>query len=525
MSGKEDAIPFCFHQVKLKFVSCGEARIRGLAFGQLSSIFDNYIWMCIIILTGTVSGFCYFVESFNNTTQTSSESFKHLIIGVLLEYSNIARALFEQGNPIANKYINFTHCRLATGPFLLMVMVLSNAYKNKNITEITLPRGPIPFDTFDALTNNPFNIYTRIAGLRGFTDVHDILLPFGNFITQNRSINEHWGIFMPSELFLFISGEYNYFDYYKSVEYRLSNYTRFIMNNTKLHPDFVSMFMHGTPTSAYAINRCNQTALFLPDIEAHESFIKLQEISELKDHLYLGKASMFDVDYAIAFGTYMSPKIYDRMRGLEASAIFVWWTDFTVNYMTKIINRQEYFLNNTNLIETSSGKSGMSGNISVVFVLLAVGLAVCICTFALEAHVFLRKVVLVDLRRSNRGRGSRGGGGRGQDNRRRGGGGYHFGGQQSKQSRQRWWRLWRSWWWRRLSFRHSMVKTIKAKVVVVVMEVVVKMLIILGVKTIDAQVTGGGGYGSRGGGGDHFGGQDNRDRGGAGFREGSRGGG
>ncbi|CAL8127479.1 unnamed protein product [Orchesella dallaii] len=49
MVGKHDYSEFRIHPSRLKFVSCGEAPKEGLAYKELTSIFDNPTWACIII--------------------------------------------------------------------------------------------------------------------------------------------------------------------------------------------------------------------------------------------------------------------------------------------------------------------------------------------------------------------------------------------------------------------------------------------------------------------------------------------
>jgi len=168
MAGKEEHFPFRFHPQKLKFVSCGSAGKKQLAFEQLSSIFDTSIWTCIACSTILFTSFCCFVHysKLQNSKVETTTCWK-LLSHFILEYALTAKALCEQGDPISSKYIKLPCLRCAAGPYLLMLLVLTNAYKNKNIEEITLPRAPIPFDSFDALTQYSFKIYTRLISRFG----------------------------------------------------------------------------------------------------------------------------------------------------------------------------------------------------------------------------------------------------------------------------------------------------------------------------------------------------------------------
>ncbi|CAL8141107.1 unnamed protein product [Orchesella dallaii] len=394
-AGKEEAFRFRVHPMKLKFVSCGTAGHSGLAFDQLSSIFDAYIWMGIMFTTIIITWTCLYFRWFHHENLQLLK-WKVLIAGFLLEYLEVSSVLLDQGLALPKNFLDFKKFRLAFAPFLLMAVILSSAYKHDNITKLTLPRDPIPFDTFDALTNYSFKIYTRINMIGGFqryplpTFIFDFLYRILKNSLVARS-EQHQALFTPSELYLFSKGDYSHSLMFDDTSIILSNRTRHVLNHTKLHPDYISMAFNGTPTSLDVLRNCNQTALFLPDVEAHEAYYDLRNLPESRGKTYLSKESMFEVDSVIAFGRAVSPKVIDRMKGLEISGIYGWWTDFIVHYMTQVRGGRDQLTSNK---QGQSVKSNLNGNISVVFVVLVVGLVASSFVFMGEIWKRLGRLVL-----------------------------------------------------------------------------------------------------------------------------------
>ncbi|CAL8076398.1 unnamed protein product [Orchesella dallaii] len=83
-AGKEDAFRFRIHPMKLKFVSCGTAGQTGLVFEQLSSIFDIYIWMGILLTTILMTMLCSYIRCFHHN-KLETFNFKVFTITFLLE--------------------------------------------------------------------------------------------------------------------------------------------------------------------------------------------------------------------------------------------------------------------------------------------------------------------------------------------------------------------------------------------------------------------------------------------------------
>ncbi|CAL8145591.1 unnamed protein product [Orchesella dallaii] len=349
MVGHEDVASFYFHNIQLNFVSCGKADIDGLAFGELSSIFDVYIWLCILlsmILVPLMSTLVLHISFTPKNSETQLE-FTTLLTkmkqsiqsGCVIEGCVMtARALLEQGDPFARKFIKSRKLHLILGPFLITSLVVSNAYKNENITKITLPRLPIPFDTFEALVEHSFRIYTRIVFIGGYTDFSKFgtMSLFQKFIKFPTNRTHHQSLSLPSELYWFARGDYSHFDYYSQIQLNLSDKVLNMLNKTMIHPKWIPIFTQGYKKDDPVLGACNGTAMFLPDLEAREVYYNLSGIPKNNGKVFLSKNPMFNVRYAIGFARWVNPNVLDRLDSIQRAGIWYWWEEFAVKFMSRV---------------------------------------------------------------------------------------------------------------------------------------------------------------------------------------------
>ncbi|CAL8133321.1 unnamed protein product [Orchesella dallaii] len=371
--GGKDAGTLDLHPTKLKFVSCGTPEIYGFDFAPLTSIFDIYIWVMIIVTVIGISAYFSWV---------SSES-----IGILETTYSCLRTLLEQGDcPLRDKLLSYSNKHSRAGRwvfcgFLLMAVVLSNGYKNKNISEITLPRKEILFDKFDMLIKHNFKIFTRAIFQYAGGDFRE------DFYTMQKKIffalmkprppfdtHDITNVFK-SEVFGYASIQVSSLDWCV-VRNDTSDRARYIMDNTELLPNWYEVLRGSEATSAYGMDvlePCNRTALFLPDIEAHIAYTNLLA---KKKNVYLGKEEDLHSQFYIFFGRWVHPAVLWRIEGLLMSGILDWWTKVFVNFMTGIQSKSE--------VEFEWKPSDIFGNIFVVFVVYIVSITVAIMIFLLE---------------------------------------------------------------------------------------------------------------------------------------------
>lgn len=133
-------------QNALRLIACGQRGTEVLAFDELVSVYDIYVWVLTLlgmILCGAVIGI-------------SRES-------RWLQLEHIFKILVEQGDPFPEKVLNSAKVRLPVAGFLLAGIVLSNGYKNTNVYRMLMPRVQLKYDFLSQLLDDKFVIYTRTA--------------------------------------------------------------------------------------------------------------------------------------------------------------------------------------------------------------------------------------------------------------------------------------------------------------------------------------------------------------------------
>jgi len=78
-----------------------------------------------------------------------------------LYFIQVSKALLEQGDPFSSSVSSTKRLRFSIGTFLLVAIVISNAYKSSNVYNLVLPRKPVPYENLSQLLNDSFKIYSK----------------------------------------------------------------------------------------------------------------------------------------------------------------------------------------------------------------------------------------------------------------------------------------------------------------------------------------------------------------------------
>lgn len=134
----------------LRFISCSEARHLGwLQFRAILSVFDNWVWLSIILSVFMVSFAIRLMQGEKYSVYSSITS--------------ATKIYLEQGNPFSGMIEKNHKLRLLLAAFLLMGVVVSNAYKNTNVYNMIAPRSPIPYEKIEELVEDNFVIYAPVT--------------------------------------------------------------------------------------------------------------------------------------------------------------------------------------------------------------------------------------------------------------------------------------------------------------------------------------------------------------------------
>ncbi|CAL8084916.1 unnamed protein product [Orchesella dallaii] len=126
------------------------------------------------------------------------------------------------------------------------------------------------------------------------------------------------------------------------------------------------------------IEQCNNTALILPRVEANRLARKVQN-----KHLglvHIGKENYYAWDYLIYFIGHVPPFVVDGIRTMQ-------WTGIA----NKLVEFAASSYKPAPYSPTLPTRATMSGNVAVIFAILAVGLVIALLAFSVELHTFTLK--------------------------------------------------------------------------------------------------------------------------------------
>jgi len=411
------------------FISCGKTLMQPFAFYELTGVFDNYIWIAIIVFFVAVvpTMFCVFEEAnfslLSETLKLKSIADPHKWFMIQTYFAPI-RIVFEQGSGFSNKQMNVISLRIIAGSVILVSVVLSNAYKNENVYNMIKARNSIPFWYLNQLQQEKFEILTRLDSF--YTEHYDnaedlkekYSLHVSSNVFSNHSLNysttRKWKgkltnekKYIYSELLLTYKNEFEIdkeflapkeaerllqktinqerleklisltvlHDGFKSFFYE--NYTKSVVNNSKKHLKKFNKKRKYDPIQRQHLLRyisgCDNKALVLPMSEMQTYFdeIKTSEFSMIS----FGKETLWDLITAFTLHGHVPDFAIRQLSALPETGLVLF------------INRT-YGIRFSDFAEATFVKNidkpAMDGNVVIVFVALLVGIAVALLIFTFE---------------------------------------------------------------------------------------------------------------------------------------------
>jgi hypothetical protein len=167
---------FSLREESIKFLTCDGAIRETISFIGFISAFDISSWLVCLIL--------WFLSIM---TYLAIYAVKRISVSeirelrVLEAIENVGRILLEQGDILLDKYPKEVSILFLSCSWLLMGMVLSNAYKGNNIKELSAPRRLQLVHRFDQLYEKNFTLYMypsrHLDGFYRPVDMKDMKLP------------------------------------------------------------------------------------------------------------------------------------------------------------------------------------------------------------------------------------------------------------------------------------------------------------------------------------------------------------
>ncbi|CAL8131309.1 unnamed protein product [Orchesella dallaii] len=368
----------------LKFIACSIPDQDSLFFQELHSIFNYEIWIAlvisIIILSLLTSSIIQYLE---NGKVNCKKLLKNLPQTSIFDY---IITLLEQGGIISKIVEQNMSLKFMVTSYVLVGIVLSNAYKNENITRLTLPRSRAQFQNFSELVEHNFHIFSRVIDSSG--EEFRIITTDDPRYRLNMTMSDQHKLFMvtPNRISVSLFSEilfyadkiskasicrkrnYLYYaDWISPFHGYCENATQLhFLNNTRIHPRWKDLAVHNTSV-ANVMNQCNKTAFVLPEDALLKTYNELMA-STLPEEaiIHRGEDKLFGTVYGLKFGRWINPFVLQRFQWFTSAGIFDEGNKIA-GFVAKLRTKKP--TGN----ENEPKASNMRGNIAVVFVLLPIG--------------------------------------------------------------------------------------------------------------------------------------------------------
>jgi hypothetical protein len=179
---RENGRFFTLREESIKFLTCDGAITETLSFMGFISAFDKPSWLAGLLLwslTAATYLLIYFVNRRSSSASERRQQQQRMPVYESIE--NVGRILLEQGDILLEKYPGEIPILIVSLSWVLMGMILSNAYKGNNIKELSAPRGLQLVHRFDQLYENNFTLYMypsrKMDGIYRGTRLSDMKIP------------------------------------------------------------------------------------------------------------------------------------------------------------------------------------------------------------------------------------------------------------------------------------------------------------------------------------------------------------
>lgn len=382
----------------LRFISCGEKGLLPLSFQELTNIFDKWIWLGIGILLATI------VSTLMYLTDNRVKFWSYWISPL--------KVFLEQGDPFLEGVASGSRTRLVVAIFLLIGIILSNAYKNTNVYNMIIPRKPVLYEEFSDLIKDNFTILTRITSIRPW------ILPFSEDFLKTvpgsyvyfESIKVGMAVY--SEIYVYMYTLKNTIQTFYEKEFEIQNLLQNsslrrlgILNVSTLMPSVTpllgnlrwnktlentSKFMEfykywedeASPTEIQrlmtsefydfqkTLKLCNKVAVLLPEYICQNVSKNLKKESNLKS-ISIGTESISDVEWLFRLKGVIPPTLPRKIKSVYESGLWErWW---------KLIKIKDSEAGNE-LVAAAK----MDGNIIIIFSLWICGICGSFAFIVLE---------------------------------------------------------------------------------------------------------------------------------------------
>lgn len=294
-----------YQEVAFQFITCDGIKQIGsrVSFNGYVAAFDVWTWT-LLLSSVLVTPIIIDVLSKSSHSIGKQRSLQCLML-------SFVKSLLEQGDSwLTNPKTSFTYPIAMT--WMLMSIVISNAYKGDNITSLTSPNRPKLVETYQDLLDGGFNIYGKTYSpttVDVFTDLapHEISV-------KCTEIGNAMG-----ELLDFTSskGQDEFIRFYQKLS-----------NNIHLPPRIFELIKSG-PSISYVdeISNCSKSALTLRVGEIEEMFLLLKTRQISGGTAVIGKEQLLKDSVGFILKYWTTSKVLVAFSALVHSCIYSKWID------------------------------------------------------------------------------------------------------------------------------------------------------------------------------------------------------
>lgn len=413
----------------LGFISCTSLAHEALMFEELLSIYDRWIWallICSMILLAATLSYLGRGGSF----------LKNILA--------LFKVVVGQSDPFMRRVLKSVPLRSAAVTFLFMGTILSEGYKNENMYHIISPRKVITQENFKQLIEGKFTVYTRSEKITFLLDIELAIpdLPFiehnNHFIhassahaisevyrlTKNKALlhrvtlhplllpvmrqlvmeHKHWYVhyafkkffkeefkkgndsFHPSPLFWLSGGTFlNHENFTESQMRRLDEIIeKYLAADEQRYSvakarslELAKIVTEWEERTLFNfLLNCTSAALVLPGHLSVEYATRLQVTED--HHISVGREEVSLQIIGVSMSGLIPPVFIRRVKWIETSGIWDWHS--------AVVRKRNVF--GAVLSRSKPAKATMSGNVSIIFLILPFGFATAIIGLFCEKIAF-----------------------------------------------------------------------------------------------------------------------------------------
>ncbi len=414
----------------LRIITCGERGVSEFAFRELLKAYDSLSW-ALILISGLTLGFAF------NFLWSPVVRSRHLL--------SVIKVLLEQGDPFLASMARISRLRWVISAYLLVGIVLSNAYKNTNVYNMILPRQVLLYEFLHQLSQDNISIYSRTISFNdrriwetGKQELWKYRYPYNyfsyNFMKHGISINGLDGVQIFSEIrdrfsyaknFASLVHKKRSFWIYGHDDVNLTKLQLSLVRQSELHlkvPYLVGTFVE-ILSPLYLMNyrdavdhfssfetryngyfqkwffemeerifkedllKCNRTAIVVPQYKA-KSYARHVLTKKPSMPISISKESYSPFYIHANLKGYIPPFILRNLRGIQNAALLEWWAKNIGDSDRNPVAQQK-------TLEAPT----MAGSILVVFTLLLSGLVLGMLVFLLESRYDILNVIVKILKK------------------------------------------------------------------------------------------------------------------------------